>query len=274
MPPRVPVAPADLANLTQTADFRQRFTTSELGAIDRLVTRPDMHAVWNSLSESEDTYLPHAFFDRCICCPREWVRLSSFPDKKLAQHLATIADKADALAQLVEISEAEICSIRDWPLSVEMLLGELALRDQARHPPKTSRASGAVEIDTSGNFSAEGLDATADPDEREAEGPAPTPIDALLREFARVLRGPPALLTDVLRPTKPNDPNAYRTFLVRALTHFFLSHERRPKADLVARTVSAMLDLDSPMDANHVSKLTTDLQALAIDPDDNHMSPD
>ena len=103
----------------------------------------------------------------------------------------------------------------------------------------------------------------------------PTPVDVLLREFARVLRGTPAFLTDVLRPTKPNDPNAYRTFLVKALTHFFLSRVKRPKADLVARTVNAMLDQDSPINAKYVSKLTADhLHALTIDPDDDYMSPD
>ena len=61
---------------------------------------------------------------------------------------------------------------------------------------------------------------------------------------------------------------------MKALTHFFLSRVKRPKADLVARTVNAILDLDPPIEPDHVSKLTANLRAMTIDPDDDYMSPD
>ena len=108
-------------------------------------------------------------------------------------------------------------------------------------------------------------------DQPDLVGPAPSPFNVVLREFAQMLRRTPAPLTSVLRPPKPGDPNAYRTFLVRVLTHFFLTHGGKPRADLVARTVSTLMNLDPPLEADHLSKLSEMLRIKTWDRADDFM---
>jgi hypothetical protein len=98
MPPSTSSAPAALAKLSQSPDFRIRFLRDELDAIDRLITYEDMGKVWKILQESTDSYLPDAFFDCCIDCPRQWARVSRVPAKLLAAQLEKIAGSAENLA--------------------------------------------------------------------------------------------------------------------------------------------------------------------------------
>lgn len=63
----------------------------------------------------------------------------------------------------------------------------------------------------------------------------------------------------LLRPTKPNAVTAEQTFCVRALAYFFLQATGHPRFDLVARTVSTVLDLEDPLSPDHATKLASDV---------------
>lgn len=64
----------------------------------------------------------------------------------------------------------------------------------------------------------------------------------------------------ILRPTKPNAETAEVTFCVRALVHFFLTKTTSHHFDLVALTVTTIMDREDPLTRDHVTKLASDLR--------------
>ena len=73
----------------------------------------------------------------------------------------------------------------------------------------------------------------------------PTLIQSVLKELAQRLRAPDEGWRSALRPTKARDKNAKQTFLVKSLVRFFLTNGGEPHWDWVARSVAAMIDLDT-----------------------------
>jgi len=65
----------------------------------------------------------------------------------------------------------------------------------------------------------------------------------------------------MLRPTKINDRNAFRTFCVRALTHYLIEHSGRTNQSAVAELISIVANVsDGSLTPDLVGKLTCDLR--------------
>jgi hypothetical protein len=100
-------------------------------------------------------------------------------------------------------------------------------------------------------------------------------VPHVLDALAMSLRAKPVSPMYEVRPTKMNvtnrnsKENPERTFYAKAVAHFFLTHGGVGHYDLVARTVSALLDLhDDPMDMRHAQLISESLEDHFIDEDD------
>lgn len=93
--------------------------------------------------------------------------------------------------------------------------------------------------------------------------PSVKKLVADLRSFAETIRQGRGLTEDMLlRPTKVNAANAETTYCVKALTHYLNDRHKRSDNGLIADTVSAVLDLTEPIDANTVAKLCRTLPTV------------
>ena len=276
MPP-----PAALARYYgQSPAFREGLTPEERAAIDRLLTRQDMDPVWDAVvSDPNDDYLPDLFFQCCVYSRRRWSGLSKIPTKELEGHLGRIADRAESVARLLVDRQQEIELVVVWPLTVERLLREEfpdhwhQLANGVQRPDPAAYTREALPAQIPGSTAPENHQVDDDDDEAAAarleiwlqENPpdeeplGEIPIDVFLTRLASRLRRHVVSTDAIVRPTKPNDTHAERTFLARELTRFFLTHGGQPRYELVARTVSAILDLDPPLDADLVTKNVRDL---------------
>lgn len=93
----------------------------------------------------------------------------------------------------------------------------------------------------------------------------PASVQALLRQFAKRLKARHAASLPLLRPTKRRAKEAERTYLVRAVAHFLLTHGGEPHWDWVARSVTAMTNTGT-LDAGHAQKLFVDLKGVSQHP--------
>jgi hypothetical protein len=64
-----------------------------------------------------------------------------------------------------------------------------------------------------------------------------------------------------LRPTKPQDKNASRTYSIKVLSSYLLVTTQSPNRAIVAATINSVFDdPDSPVDENLVAKLTEEIR--------------
>ncbi|MBA2526923.1 MAG: hypothetical protein H0V18_14240, partial [Pyrinomonadaceae bacterium] len=119
-------------------------------------------------------------------------------------------------------------------------------------------------------------EAESDDDEAESlepptdEGLDPIPFEVLLTRLAAALRRGVLSTEAIIRPTRVNAQDAERTFLQRATAHFFLTHGGNLQPELIAHTVTAILDLDPPLDADLVRKNVKQICDFYWDPDDDY----
>jgi hypothetical protein len=227
-------------------------------ALDRVAASPEMIPVWEGLSrESPAPYLPELFLDACTITLMQWSRISKTPTGDIEKDVAQIAKTAKRLALLLRIHEADL-SLRNTPTTVASLIrqraqlaGQSGINEEAAI--KAIQESMPSEVDAGG-----AIDTSLD-----------IPLEHVLELLVQELRRPRLTELAIIRPTRINAANADRTFCCRELTRFFLTHGGEPHYEWVARSVTALLDLQDPLDATHVRHLFQDIEDYVWDAADD-----
>ncbi|MEJ7667584.1 MAG: hypothetical protein WKH97_02395 [Casimicrobiaceae bacterium] len=173
-------------------------------------------------------------------------------------------------ARLLDMQRREIGLVVGSPLTVETFLRNefpdhwrQAIKDVGRtHPAGQSNESLPKQNSTRTTPETHQFDGD--------EGLDEIPFEVLLTRLAAVLRRGVSSTEAIIRPTRVNAENAERTFLQRATAHFFLTHGGNLQPELIAHTVTAILDLDPPLDADLVRKNVKQICDFYWEPDDDY----
>jgi hypothetical protein len=212
----------------------------------RLVDSAIMLPVWNELISTwgDDSPLLDEFFETCLRLRKDWARDSQQTRSELKELMSETVDAANALANKLEAHRRALLDgcghIPDtWDLMRETLI---AAGDQYR--------PFADELQRLGWKVAEQVD---------GHSRIPPSFPTLLRGLATSMSAGPNDELDI-RPTRIRAANAERTYCCRALARFFMRTNRGCPFQIIADTVSTMLDsADDPLSGNHVRELVADL---------------
>jgi hypothetical protein len=244
----------------RSSSYRERYSERINAAVDRLLEHVDIFPIWEELSRDPDPALPYALLETCAHAMWEWDRMPRVPDTEIKRHLLELADAADSLANGLDRHAGEIAFC-----GFEFIVSGYLARPSTTHaehadPPETKQDDGSNEtteqkreMDGSGSYRAY-YDAVQ----------GPMPFQSFLRHGAERLRTNAESSLPLLRPTKRRAEHAERTFLVRTLVHFFITHGGQPHWDWVARIVSAITNTDD-LDGRHVQLLFADLANVEWD---------
>lgn len=228
-------------------DERISFVELEAGGdsalVDRLTCDSDMSEVWAELGrlaiECGDEFLPLDILTLAVNLPRQWKRMSKVPTALARQDLSEIAVLARKLARKLGAMRAEIRMLagRDTDLS-SIIVADLDARGKKEQAGQIKRWNWDAALN----------------DERPVIPDFPEALEAL----ADGLDVPDHQLPIGGRPTKPNDPNAARTYCVQQLAAFLHDRtddriDRKLRNKMIAGMVNAMFDNPSSwLTARHV----------------------
>jgi hypothetical protein len=259
-------APDYIVEHCRSPVFREGLDALDLDAIERLLKFDDMGVVWTELTAP---HRPRAhvwdFLHRCATVRWHWIQLSRVPGKALEKRLHVLARQAEALAKGLRLMPREL-ELQGTPLNLQRLIWARPLqlsigadRRELDSPPVQNEAKlSNVEKELPHDEIWDGTQLNAF---------EKLTVPHLLDALAMSLRASPTSALDAVRPTKMNilnprskeDPE--RTFYVRAMTRFFLTHGGEPRYDFVAYTVTALLDLGNhPMERRHAQLVSEDLE--------------
>ena len=232
---------AQVKRLVKWDEFLPELDDDARTVLERLVSDSRMDLVWRKMLESDPAVIA-PFFNACIDAIHSWRGMSKTPTKQLIARVQKVAAKADELSSELLNNIAEIALV-DGSLvagSVKLLASDGKTIDPKTFSPTESDEPVFLE-----------------PDEGEL-----LRLVFDLQKFTSRLQTPELNSEPAkLRPTKPGQTTAYRTFLVRALTSFFLKHRGRPHSAWVASGVAALLDMEGDLSPDLVSKLVRNMSA-------------
>lgn len=232
--------PQSILQLAQDSGFIGCMAGGDADLMDRLISHSDMDDVWTEMVRYEeanpetypgddgemlvyDHFVSERFLYMVSNLRVKWARMSKTPTKQLEADCNQLARDLTKIAKTLRHRATELQYILGLPLDAYLWSpGSSDHRSEMR--PRM-------------------LDGETLPD--------------TLDHLAQILEKSPSWDYHHQRPTKPNDKNAERTFCIHVVANFFSTHMGEPKAGLVARTVSTVLDLSDPITDDHVSKLIT-----------------
>lgn len=230
--PEVP--PEFVAEIRATTD--NPFSPEERRIAERLITYPDMARVWQAIGQIQidlepdgETVLTLAqgFLYKVAAEYWLWESMDRTPTKKAVAKLKALAKRAEALAAALKGAEPQVRLFHPGRLTADEILRK-QVKVCITASSKTLSSYQGTELHT------------------------------FLRVAAAQLRRTDQGYTRI-RPTKPKQGSAQCTYLVRSLSQFFRHQFGKPRYEFVAATVSAVLDLKPPLDADHTRKLVKDL---------------
>ncbi len=228
------------------------FTAREAGGdsalVDRLVSYPEMKGVWDGLERlaraCDDEYLPLDVMTLLVALPRQWTRMSKVSTANARKNVKDIAEVARKLARMLKAHEADIWMMVGYGTDPHSLIV-----DSLRANGRSTTAKRVQKLDWRAI--------------NRGGAPAIPSHEVILTALAdRLARGYGDQSSPIGgRPTKPNDPNAARTYYVHQLAAYL-----DDKADgriekvvlnrIVAAAVNVMVnDPNSFLDARHVALL-------------------
>ena len=232
------------------SNMRSRWASSQLEksygartvALARaLLNSEEMRYVWEGLYKIGGD-LPDDYCEYAVLQHNVWHRLSGVPGKRAQKELQAAALAATWLAERLRACEREITLVNGWYLTLPQLLTVAARHRRAIAlgrklkplPPRFEVPMFAARYT--------GLDSISVPE--------------VLDGLAEILKGKPKTDIAYARPTKPNDPNAERTFIVRRLAQF-LAAVSIDEIELgwIVRTANVLFSDVSPVDVRHVRTL-------------------
>jgi hypothetical protein len=229
--------------------YTERYSEHVRECIHRLVTHIDVYPVWEGLATDRDPLAPFLFVDACAHALWRWERTPDASDGEIDENLSKLAKAADSLADALDRHAREI-AFAGIQVQVNSFRAGPALR--SNELLRTSIGSGVPPGDSPEDLRSADPAASGQPNFADFDGPIS--VQFLLREYARLLSAQHHLHYDPLRPRKRGVPSAERTYLVRVVTEFFLTHGGDPHWDWVVRAVSAMTNTDD-LDSSHAVKL-------------------
>ena len=251
------IVPESIKRSSQSEEFITFHASGDVTLCQRLISNLEMEYVWKEVMsieaalESQCEYaeaneiFSYEFFQRTCLLRQQWKRMSKTPTKVLENKIKKIRIMANELATELKSSEEEIFMFHQIHLGLWKYIVKSATEND------TSRA---LNFDQRIKQFHSELFAQSD-----YEYLSPDLVFALM-SFAAELANPTRTEARYIRPTKTNDKNAERTFCVRSLASFFLEKTGRPRFDIVAPTVSTVLDLDDGgLSPDHASKLARDI---------------
>ncbi len=231
------------AALGERSTFVELEAGGDSALVERLTCDSDMNGVWTELDrlakESRDEFLPLDFLTLAVTLPRQWVRMSKVPTAVAREDLSEIGVLARKLARKLRANRAEIRMLvgHDTDLS-SVIVTDLDARGKIEQAAQIKRW---------------GSDAALN-DEQPVISDYPEALEAL----ADRLDVPDHQLPIGGRPTKPNDPNAARTYFVQQLAAFLQDRtddriDKKMRNQVIAGMVNAMVDNpNSWLTARHV----------------------
>lgn len=197
--------------------------------LQRLITYPEMAYVWTEIGKFENNSdVAHSFFVTTSMIRVRWLRLSHTPKSHLEENIRTISDIAKKLANQLDAFS------RDIELAVTNVPTLTNLIEQ--HIETTS----GLPDEERGHLLELIWDANYYQDCPDSYLPS---LPEVLRLLAERLKPPFGTYEYGLRPTKVRAITAERTYAVRVLSGFFRTLCQSSRLDLVAPTVTTLLDL-------------------------------
>ena len=227
--------PRCIINLANEEGYVEIFAKGDLSLVERVLNHDDMKIVWSEIvayekhhpviyiddgTEEEmigSDFIARKFFMTALLVRSKWARLSKLPNKQLKAECLDLAKQLGKISGRLKRMSPELQFVLGLPLNT--LLGS---RNNNEH---------------------------------KAMLPEWQTLPEVLDYLSLQLKRSPGFNYVALRPTKPNEKNAERTFCARVLADFFLDNLGSQRADLVALATTAILDLADPLTREHVAKL-------------------
>lgn len=220
------------------------------GRIERLTSWESNRICWKTIDLMETRFPSFSALEvayRAVAAPSNWNTVSKARQSDMATKLAQISGAAEKLASLLSANRNEI---RCW-VGADIETAALLRRAAANGSEPLVAALYEIDVETAlRNSNSLSIDADLDQ------------YFPRLHEFIGQLASSLHMAAEteelLLRPTKPGDTNASRTYTIRVLSHYFRTTTKKPAHSVVAALVSSVLD-DEDITDNLVSKLTRDL---------------
>lgn len=240
------------------AEDQLRLRPSNGNAIDqevrnrivRLTSWESNRTCWQTIGQMEAKSPSFSALEvvyRAVAAPSQWKTVSKTRRSDLDSKLVQISDTARKLANLLAANRDDI---RYW---VGSEIETAALLRKAATVGSEPLVAALYEIDVEATLrNSNPLHIDADLDQYFPR------LHEVIGQLARSLHTAAEAEELMLRPTKPGDPNASRTYTIRVLSHYIRTTTNKPAHSVVAALVSSVLD-DQEITDNLVSKLTRDL---------------
>lgn len=231
--------PKCIISLSKEDGYVELFANGDRSLVERLLNHDDMKIVWSEIviyeklhpvvyiaDGTEDEMVDHdfivrKFFMTALLVRSQWERLSKVPSKLLKSECLDLAQQLGKISGRLKRMSPELQFLLGLPLDTILW----------------SRQN----------------------NEHQAMLPEGRTLPEVLDYLSVQLKRSPGWKHINLRPTKPNESNAERTFCARVLADFFFENLRSQRADLVALATTAILDLTDPLTSEHAAKLFKDL---------------
>jgi hypothetical protein len=213
-------------------------SAADVAAADRLHSSSDMKDVWRELrrlaAQTSNELLPLEFETIASALRGDWARLSKTPTSEAKTTLKDIEKTARHLSRQLRAHRAEIELFAGYETDLRSLVYR-TLKSEGR----STTARRLRHLESQQQW-------------RSLRSVIPTHPEVLQR-LADLLKD--GQKEKPRRPTKVGDENAERTFCVQRLAAFLKEKTGQAHPTLIARTVSALLDLREPLTADHVAHL-------------------
>lgn len=227
-----------VAAAPNSADFIRNEAGGDQALVNRVVLDLDMRPAWRqvNLLAKRDDYLPYEFLQLAVALPRQWARMSKTSTAKAKEDVKEIERAVRALSRMLHARRPEVFMLVGYDTDLATLIRDALIAQGHEDVGNRVRDVHWEAIITGGS---DGI-----PD-------LPDVLDVLATRLATAQRGRPI----GGRPTRPGARDAERTYCVQQLAAFFEEKTERIPKSVIARTVTAILNLSSPMTPDHVTKL-------------------
>jgi hypothetical protein len=240
--PLLPSVPPYIASIASNQVHIDIHAGGDSVLLQRLITYPEMAYVWTEIGKFENhSDVAHSFFVKTSMVRVRWLKLSHTPKSHLEENIRTISDTANKLANQLDAFSRDLeLAVTDVPTLTNLIEQHI---ETTSGLPDEERGH-LLDLIWDANFYQDRPD------------PYLPTLPEVLRLLAERLKLPFGTHEYGLRPTKVRAITAERTYAVRVLSDFFLTLCQSPRFDLVAPTVTTLLDLaDDPLTIEHAQKL-------------------